>query len=126
MEYKYFTEKELRCPCCDVNGIHPSFMHKLELLREACDFPFVITSAYRCPDHNKYVGGAERSPHLVGMAADILVYGKKAHKLLSLAPQFGFTGIGISQKGDRSTRFIHLDNIPRNDPSVPRPWIWTY
>lgn len=126
MIYKHFTESELRCPCCDINGVHKSFMEKLEALREECDFPFVLTSAYRCPDHNRVIGGAKNSPHMMGLAVDILVYGKRAHKLLSLAPKHGFTGIGINQKGDPSTRFIHLDTVIPNNQKVPRPWIWTY
>jgi len=34
--------------------------------------PFIITSAYRCADLNKIIGGKENSQHLLGQAADIV------------------------------------------------------
>lgn len=126
MNYKYFTDRELFCPCCDFQGMQPSFMHKIELLREACEFPFIVTSAFRCVSYNEEIGGAKNSAHLLGQAMDIKVSHEKAFKLVSLAPQFGFTGIGVSQKGPKESRFIHLDNVPRHDPTVPRPRIWSY
>ena len=34
-----------------------------------------ILSGYRCPKHNKAVGGAKSSQHMLGTAADIVVEG---------------------------------------------------
>lgn len=126
MDYKYFTKKELQCPCCDFNDCHPSFMHKIELLREACNFPFIVTSAFRCVNYNERIGGAKNSAHTLGQALDIKVSHEKAFEIVRLAYDFGFTGIGVSQKGPKESRFIHLDNVPRFDPTVPRPRIWSY
>ena len=43
----------------------------LDPLREAWGKPIVVTSGYRCPKLNRAVGGAARSQHCKGEAADI-------------------------------------------------------
>lgn len=43
----------------------------LDPLREAYGKPIVVTSGYRCPKLNRAVGGAARSQHCTGCAADI-------------------------------------------------------
>ena len=43
----------------------------LDPLREWYGRPIYVNSGYRSPDLNRLVGGAERSYHLRGMAADI-------------------------------------------------------
>ena len=45
----------------------------LETLRAHVDAPLRITSGYRSPEHNAKVGGAKRSQHLTGRAADIAI-----------------------------------------------------
>lgn len=43
----------------------------LNYLRERLNAPIIINSAYRTPAVNKQVGGAKRSLHMQGRAADI-------------------------------------------------------
>lgn len=44
---------------------------QLERVRHALgDNPLIISSGYRCPELNKAVGGARRSAHMEGWAAD--------------------------------------------------------
>lgn len=43
----------------------------LDPLREAYGKPIIVTSGYRCPKLNKAVGGAAKSQHMKGQAADI-------------------------------------------------------
>ena len=38
-----------------------------------CGEPVVINSGYRCPTHNRNVGGAARSTHVQGTAGDVKV-----------------------------------------------------
>ena len=45
--------------------------HVLDPLREAWGAPVIVTSGYRCPRLNAAVGGAHRSQHTLGEAADI-------------------------------------------------------
>ena len=43
----------------------------LDPLREMYGKPIIVTSGYRCPKLNKAVGGAAKSQHTKGQAADI-------------------------------------------------------
>lgn len=50
---------------------------QLQILRNKLQRPIHINSGYRLPEHNKAVGGAENSQHVLGKAADIVVEGLK-------------------------------------------------
>jgi len=119
-----FKASELTCKCgC---GVLPAqdFMDRIEKLRKACGFPFIVTSAARCPKHNAVVSGTGATgPHTTGRAIDIGVSHARAHTLVTAALFMGFTGIGVQQKG--GSRFIHIDDLP-NAPGQPRPTIWSY
>lgn len=104
----------------------PEFLTMIDDLRDKCGFPFIISSGYRSPEYNEQVSSSGRTgPHTTGKAADISVYGENAHILLWHATDMEFSGIGISQKGNYKSRFIHLDTLP-NDDNHPRPWVWSY
>lgn len=114
----------MRCQCgCDQDGMHSEFMEKLTSLRADWGQPMVVTSAYRCPNHPIEAKKAKPGAHASGRAVDIAVQGEDAYKLLCAALGHGFTGIGVNQKG--SARFIHLDDLTR-DEGWPRPTIWSY
>ena len=123
MSFKYFTNAELACSHCQESKMDSNFMEMIEDLREELGFPFIVTSAYRCPQHpveaRKKLSGA----HSTGQAIDLAVKGEDAYRLLSGALRAGFTGIGVNQKGN--SRFVHLDNIESSE-ARPRPWIWSY
>jgi uncharacterized protein YcbK (DUF882 family) len=129
--WKYFTPEEL----AQKGGgsrmgqysilIVPSFMDKLEALRKACDFPFVINSGYRSPVYNDQISSTGlNGVHTKGRAVDINLYGERALQVIEKARQHGFTGIGISQAGPWHSRFIHLDDLSPDEGQ--RPWIWAY
>lgn len=71
-----FPDKELCCKCgC---GQLPNFATAkiLELTRHMGNgLPIEISSAMRCLDHNKKVGGVSDSLHLYGLAVDVLRWG---------------------------------------------------
>lgn len=127
MSYDFFPEDELKCKCgCDSAYMDANFMRKLISLREAANFKFPLTSAYRCPIHNHSISSTGMDgPHTTGRAVDIQVYGAQAHWILAHAGMHGMTGIGIKQKGEYGTRFIHVDDLD-NERRQPRPWVWTY
>ena len=121
MVLKYFTDDELRCKCpCGQMLMKDDFMEKVIELREQAGFPFVVASAYRCPEHNDKVSKTGLDgPHTTGRAIDIRVNGQKAHKFLSLAYKSdNFLGVGVSQKGRRDMRFIHIDDLAER--------VWSY
>ena len=114
--------EELTCRCGSGQmSMDPQFMARVVAMRDAVGFPFPVTSGYRCPDHNEKVSSTGRNgPHTTGKALDIGVSRQQAYKLLKAALERGFTGIGISQKGNG--RFIHLDGLEDRG----RPTIWSY
>ncbi len=124
-QVRHFQASEFACRCgCGGNAIQPGLVYKLDELREAFGKALVVTSGYRCPDHNERVSTTGRTgPHTTGLAADIAVSGRDAVTVLRLALAAGFGGIGVQQKG--GGRFLHLDLIP-DSRSHKRPWIWSY
>lgn len=123
----YFTKGELKCKCKNCAGIpgnmNDEFMELLLNMRHEAGFGFILSSAYRCPSHNANVSSTGRTgPHTTGRAVDIRCFGSKAHKVLELAMKYRMTGIGVSQKGRHSKRFIHVDNLI----ITGRPWVWSY
>lgn len=82
---------------------HPGLVGLLELLRRSKGGrPLRIVSGIRTPARNAAVGGARRSQHLVGRAADI----PSGYCTPAEAARVGFTGIGISTDGRWA---IHVD-----------------
>jgi len=117
----YFTEKELSCPCCGVNGFNPITLKKFNALRRFLDFSMPMNSGYRCRAYNTLKGYTQT--HATGQAGDIACTHKQAVLINIHHSVFGFTGIGIQQKGNG--RFVHLDDLDEA-PGRPRPHIWSY
>ena len=123
MSWENFKEEEFSCQHCGKNGISHELINKLQSLRTELGFPFIISSGYRCEDHPIEAKKKTLGTHAQGIAADVYVRGDKALQIVSKAKDYGFTGIGVNQKGD--SRFIHLD-ISEGEPNRPRPHIWSY
>lgn len=117
----YFTEKELSCQHCGEYKFDKEFLNLLNNIREECDFPFVISSGYRCVEHPIESSKGRVGAHTTGCAVDIAVSGDKALKVLEVAMKHGVKRIGINQKG--KGRFIHLDIA---EDAYPSPAIWSY
>lgn len=106
-----FRLSEFSCKCgtrnCQIALHDPNLSRLLQVLRQECKKPVTITSGYRCPEHNKLVGGSATSYHVKGMAADIQVAGVPPKQLAQLAEKVGFSGIGLYDT------FVHVDTRPR-------------
>ena len=74
---QFFKQEEFACKCgkCGMgfNQMKPDTLSKLEQARKLAGVPFIITSAYRCEEHNKSVGGKANSAHLRGYAVDLKI-----------------------------------------------------
>ena len=118
--YPNFSASEFNCSHCGKNEMTPEFLSKLQALRMVYGAPMRITSGYRCSEHPIEAKKMKPGAHASGCACDVAVDGQQAHKLLKLAFELGFTGIGVNQK--TSGRFIHLDTLTE----APRPNVWSY
>jgi len=105
---KNFTASEFLCKCgkCSTSLIDDTLISRLQKLRDKLGTPIHINSGYRCPAHNKAVGGASNSNHTKGMAADIKSEGQPTEKIAKLAEEVGFKGI-IRYTGNKN--FVHVD-----------------
>ena len=76
---------------------------KLQKLRELIGKPITVNSGYRTTEYNKKIGGAPKSQHIEGKAADITVKGLTPLQVKEYAEKVGFRGIGIYNT------FTHVD-----------------
>lgn len=71
-----FSSEEFECRCgCGFDDVSQELIDVLQEVRDEINEPITINSACRCKDWNEQVGGAKRSQHLLGTAADIVVKG---------------------------------------------------
>ena len=74
-----FSPEEFYCKCkghfCEGPSAFPASTRHLawvlQLIRDEIGASIRINSGYRCPAHNKKVGGSPQSLHVKGMAADL-------------------------------------------------------
>jgi len=127
-QLRHFKLAEFACKCgCDSDGseMDEALLEALDAIRTLCNFPFPISSGYRCPNHPDERIKSAPGAHSRGLAVDIRVSGENALELLRIALNANiFTGFGIHQRG--SGRFIHLDIAASYEFSAPRPYIWSY
>jgi uncharacterized protein YcbK (DUF882 family) len=118
-----FKGEEFICKCGECKIIPNSLAvaiaqlkDRLVTIRKALRKPVIINSAIRCAKHNKAVGGAENSKHLLGRAADIRVEGYSGEKLTGAIE--ALIGTGDLEDGGVGTyeTFVHYDT------GAPRRW----
>jgi uncharacterized protein YcbK (DUF882 family) len=107
MNLKFFEQTEFTDDGVNVfSKMDAEFLRRLDRVREACGFPFQITSSYRSPEKNKRVGGSLNSMHLQGRAVDIACTNSVQRWVITReAIKEGLT-VGIMPNA------IHLDNRP--------------
>ena len=112
---KYFKREEFNCTHTGNNEMDDTFLEKLDELREACGFPFVITSGYRDPSHPNEVNKENPGTPSEGIACDIRVKnGGERMNIVHQALKLDFGGIGVAKT------FVHVDTRETT------PVMWTY
>ena len=95
---RYFTIDEFRCKHCGAlpeGGMSNVLLEKLDELRANIGHPIYVSSGYRCPHHNRVVGGVPNSQHVLGTAADIICNAVTVSRLAEEARKVGFDGLGV-------------------------------
>lgn len=103
-----FWSTEFDCQCnnatCQWTLIDLDHVKNLQKLRDQLGESLKITSGYRCPTHNKAVGGATRSRHVAGDATDLQAVSSSPDKVADNAEDLKFDGLG------RYNTFTHVDS----------------
>lgn len=106
-----FYSNEFDCHgsgCCSETIINEQLVKYLQAIREHFNTSITITSGYRCSLHNSSVGGANRSRHTMGDAADIVVSGHTPAEVAKYAESIGIKGIGLYETSSDGF-FVHID-----------------
>lgn len=110
---EHFNSTEFDCHgggCCSITTVNETLVSYLEQIRIHFGVPITITSGYRCPTHNSKpsVGGATKSRHVQGDAADIVVKGVAPRVVAQYAESIGILGIGLYETA-KDGHFVHID-----------------
>lgn len=106
-----FSSLEFDCHgsgCCSETIINPQLVEYVQKIRDHFGKSITVTSGYRCPVHNKRIGGATGSRHSKGDAADIVVSGVAPKEVAKYAESIGIKGIGLYET-DADGYFTHVD-----------------
>lgn len=83
----------------------------LEKIRAYFKSPVNVNSGYRTENYNKKIGGASKSQHVLGTAADIQIRGVSPRSIAQYAESIGLGGIGLYEYSgkDEYRSFAHVD-----------------
>jgi len=77
---KHLKWSEVRCKgdgCCEGGRLTVNTVELFEVIRSQVgialgeEVPIYVNSGFRCPKHNRKVGGSKNSLHMMGMAMDL-------------------------------------------------------
>ena len=97
-KWKWFSDEEAK-------GLDYGLMVRLDMARDLCGFPIVITSGRRTEEQNNNAGGTKESSHLKGLAVDLRApTGKnEREKMIWALGRAGFQRVGLYD------RHFHVD-----------------
>lgn len=108
---KHFSWKEVECSCgrqsCPVRPPEEAAREMLafaEKLREVIGRPLYLSSFFRCKEHNRIIGGAKNSQHLLGLAIDTPADQQAASVMAHVAKALGARGVKIY-----ALSHVHID-----------------
>jgi hypothetical protein len=106
-----FSPAEIACRGTGALKLNTEALDKLQVLRDALGKPLIVLSAYRSPAHNKAVGGAPASKHMLGEAFDISMANHDPVAFEAAARKVGFLGFGFYPRSG----FMHIDLGPARE-----------
>ena len=109
-----FNKSEFDCKCgCEMpNEVLinvQKLANQLQMLRDKVEVSIKINSSYRCPKHNKAIGGVLNSQHILGKAADVVISGFKASKTFDLISELIDKGDMLQGGLGSYNTFTHYD-----------------
>jgi hypothetical protein len=120
--YELWDSRQHEC------AVHRELINGLEVIRRAINGPLEVTSGYRSLNSNDIVGGAARSLHMDGLAADLKTFVNPA----VVRRTGGWSGLGY-KRTKAGTRVLHVDKRHILGPANPTQWatpsrpsIWYY
>ena len=102
-DFKYFKIEDFDCKETGENDMSVDFIHALDQLRAACNFPFIVTSGYRSKEHSVEKRKQNPGTHAQGIAADIKVSG--GAQRLSIVKHASAMGMSVGV----AKTFVHVD-----------------
>jgi uncharacterized protein YcbK (DUF882 family) len=104
-----FSRAEFKCNCkkCLCDTVDTELVKALQAIRDKTG-TITVVSGHRCAEHNRRVGGAPASRHLLGQAADIRVDGWTPSQVYDLACKMYPDNFGIGLY----PTFVHVDVRP--------------
>lgn len=125
---KNFTSLEFDCQgkgCCSKTMVDEKLIKYLQQIRDHFGKAVNINSGYRCKIHNANVGGASKSNHMDGEAADIRISGITPIEVARYAESIGVLGIGVYSWGvhvdTRTSKYFWYDGGASNVSSFGAP-----
>ncbi len=113
---RYFQPHEFLCRCGCGKGLanmDPRLTALLDAARHEAGLSMQLTSAFRCPAHNRAVGGVPDSAHTKGLAVDIRCIDSHSRFVLIRALlDVGFRRI------EAAPTWIHVDLDPDKPQDV--------
>ena len=102
---EHFKRSEFQCRCgCGFDTVDVDLIKYLEKIRNHFNDSVMVSSGCRCQKHNMAIGGAIKSQHMLGRAADIVVAGVSPVHVADYAESIGVPGVG------RYKAFTHVDS----------------
>jgi len=106
-----FSPAEIACRGTGAIKINTEAMDKLQSLSNRLGKPLIVRSAYRSHSHNRAVGGAPASKHMLGTAFDIAMSNHDPATFADAARAVGFLGFGFYPRSG----FMHIDLGPARE-----------
>ena len=129
---QYLLRSEYECGHChtlppdlfvhDIRRPYSELFDIFDSVRATWGKPIPVSSGYRCPYHNKTIGGSQCSVHMFGLALDLdMPNTEEVEELFTLiVTDFDHLRIG---KYTESGTFVHIDLGHRVFPRASHNWV---